>query len=51
MLTTSSNKKDIDQAYENYSNSFVKKPLDMDEFLDAILKIEEFWLQLTTLAK
>lgn len=51
MLTTSSNKKDIDQAYENHSNSFVKKPLDMDEFLDAILKIEEFWIQLTTLAK
>jgi CheY-like chemotaxis protein len=51
MLTTSSNQKDIDMAYENHSNSYVKKPLDMDEFLEAILKIEEFWLQLSTLAK
>lgn len=50
MLTTSSSKKDIDQAYENHSNSYVKKPLDMDEFLEAILKIEDFWLQLSTLA-
>ena len=49
MLTTSSNQKDIDKAYENHSNSYVKKPLDMDEFLAAILKIEDFWLQLSTL--
>ncbi|MEX0998277.1 MAG: response regulator [Flavobacteriaceae bacterium] len=51
MLTTSSNQKDIDLAYKNYSNSYVKKPLDMDEFLEAILKIEAFWLQLSTLAE
>lgn len=50
MLTTSSNQNDIDQAYENHSNSYVKKPLDMDEFLEVILKIEAFWLQLSTLA-
>lgn len=51
MLTTSSNQKDIDRAYENHCNSYVKKPLDIDEFLSAILKIEEFWLQLTTFSK
>jgi CheY-like chemotaxis protein len=49
ILTTSSNQKDIDQAYARYCNSYVKKPLAMDDFIDAILKIEEFWLQLTTL--
>jgi CheY-like chemotaxis protein len=49
MLTTSSNQKDIRSAYENHCNSYVKKPLDIDEFLKAILKIEAFWLQLTTL--
>lgn len=51
ILTTSSNPKDVDSAYENHCNSFVRKPLHMDEFLKAIVKIEEFWLQLTTLAK
>lgn len=50
MLTTSSNQKDIERAYKNYCNSYVKKPLEMDEFMDAILKIEEFWLQLTVLS-
>lgn len=49
MLTTSSSQKDIHEAYENHCNSYVKKPLEMSEFLSAILKIEEFWLQLTTL--
>lgn len=51
ILTTSSNQKDIERAYQNHSNSYVKKPLDMEEFLKAIVKIEEFWLQLTTLSK
>lgn len=51
MLTTSSNEKDLNKAYENHCNSYVKKPLDMNEFLSAILKIEQFWLELTLLAK
>ncbi len=51
MLTTSSHKKDIHQAYENHANSYVTKPIDMNEFINAILKIEEFWFQLSRLAK
>lgn len=51
MLTTSSNQKDIDKAYKNYCNSYVNKPLEMEEFMDAILKIEEFWLQLSVISK
>lgn len=50
MLTTSSNEKDINDAYGHHCNSYVKKPLDISEFLSSILKIEEFWLQLTTLS-
>lgn len=45
MLTTSSNQKDIDKAYSNYCNSYIQKPLEMEEFMKAILKIEEFWEQ------
>lgn len=51
MLTTSSNQKDIDRAYKNYCNSYVKKPLEMEDFMEAILKIEAFWLQLSVLAE
>lgn len=49
MLTTSSNEKDVEKAYKNYCNSYIKKPLEMDEFINAILKIEEFWLQISIL--
>jgi CheY-like chemotaxis protein len=50
MLTTSSSTRDINLSYENYANSYVTKPIDMEDFLKAILKIEEFWLQLCKLA-
>jgi CheY-like chemotaxis protein len=50
MLTTSSNQKDVDKAYENHCNSYIKKPLSITEFLSAVLKIEAFWLQLSTLS-
>ena len=51
MLTTSSNQHDIHKAYENHSNSYVVKPMEMEDFLAAVLKIEEFWLQLSVFAK
>ncbi len=50
MLTTSSSTRDINLSYENYANSYVTKPIEMEDFLQAILKIEEFWLQLCKLA-
>lgn len=49
MLTTSSRDKDISQAYKNHANSYITKPLEMREFLNAVLKIEEYWLRLVKL--
>ena len=51
MLTTSSSQNDISKAYEHHCNSYVNKPLEIEEFMQAILKIEEFWLQLTSLSE
>ena len=51
MLTTSSNQKDLHDAYEQHCNSYIQKPLEISEFLVVVTKIEEFWLQLTTLAR
>lgn len=50
ILTTSSNQKDIDKAYENHTNSYIKKPLEIEDFLNVIKKIEDFWFQLTILS-
>ncbi|MCS4433019.1 response regulator [Aquiflexum gelatinilyticum] len=46
MLTTSSNPKDVNIAYSNHCNSYLKKPLEIEEFFNVIKKIEQFWLQL-----
>jgi CheY-like chemotaxis protein len=51
ILTTSSNEKDLSEAYHNHTNSYIVKPIELEDFLKAILKIEEFWLKLSTLAK
>ncbi len=51
MLTTSSYEKDINEAYQNHCNSYIIKPIKFEDFLMAILQIEEFWLRLSTLAK
>lgn len=50
MLTTSSSQKDINKAYDHYANSYVTKPLEIDEFFSAAEKIEEFWIQLSRLS-
>jgi CheY-like chemotaxis protein len=49
MLTTSSNPKDIAKANENNCNGYIKKPLEIEDFLSAILKIEQFCLELKIL--
>lgn len=51
MLTTSSSQNDVEVAYKNHCNSYIRKPLEMEEFMQAIKKIEEFWLQLCVLSK
>lgn len=48
ILTTSTSAKDVDLAYEYQANSYVKKPMEMEAFLEAISKISEFWLELSS---
>lgn len=49
ILTTSSSEKDIRAAYRNYVNCYITKPVDVDNFLQTISIIENFWFNLTTL--
>lgn len=50
MLTTSSSSRDINLAYSQHVNCFVTKPIDVDDFLKAILSIEDFWVNLVKLS-
>ncbi len=49
MFTTSSSKSDILKAYANHANAFITKPIDVADFLNAILSIEIFWLNIIQL--
>ena len=49
ILTTSSSEKDVFESYNLRANCYVTKPIDLDEFIDAVRKIEDFWLALVKL--
>lgn len=51
ILTTSTDPADVRKAYQNYTNSYIAKPIEIKDFLDTILKIQDFWLQITILAE
>lgn len=44
VFTTSAAEGDIERAYECHANSYVTKPLELDQFLHAVHAIEDFWL-------
>ncbi len=44
MLTTSTAENDILESYYNHANCNISKPVHLDNFIDAISKIETFWL-------
>jgi len=49
MLTTSDQEKDIVESYELGVNSYISKPVRINEFIDVINKLEEFWFNLSLL--
>jgi CheY-like chemotaxis protein len=44
ILTTSEAHKDIIKAYELHANCYITKPIDLEQFLEAVKAIESFWL-------
>ncbi len=46
ILTTSTEQEDMLRGYDLGSNSFVKKPVDFTEFIDAVRNIGLYWLVL-----
>ena len=49
MLTTSSSEKDILQSYKNHVNCYITKPIDVADFMKAITKIEDFWINIVSI--
>jgi len=51
MLTTSSSDRDIRLSYQNYANCYITKPVGATDFMEAIIKIEDFWINIVQLPK
>jgi len=51
MLTTSSAEKDILKSYKSYVNCYITKPIDVNEFVQAVTKIEDFWINIVSIPK
>ena len=49
VMTTSKAEQDIYRAYNLNANCYVTKPVDLDEFLNVVRSIEDFWLTIVTL--
>ncbi|HEX5043326.1 MAG TPA: response regulator [Candidatus Polarisedimenticolaceae bacterium] len=51
VLTTSDREQDIKLSYELAANCFVTKPIGLNLFLQAVRKIEDFWIRTATLPR
>jgi len=49
VLTTSSAEEDILRSYKLHANAYVTKPVDLDQFINAVRQIDEFFLQVVRL--
>jgi CheY-like chemotaxis protein len=51
VLTTSSAEEDILKSYKLHANAYVTKPVDLDQFMNAVRQIDEFFVQVVRLPK
>jgi len=49
VLTASQAEEDIFRAYDLRANCYVTKPLDLDQFMDAVQTIQDFWMSVVQL--
>lgn len=49
MLTTSDQEKDVLESYNLGVNAYISKPVRINDFIDVINKLEEFWFTLSML--
>lgn len=49
VLTTSAAEEDITRSYANYVNSYITKPVEIGDFLEAVTALGRYWLSIVTL--
>ncbi len=51
ILTTSTDDRDIQGCYRMGANSYVKKPVDLEGFMQAIQRLKDYWFEVVILPK
>ena len=49
ILTTSNHERDILRAYDLNANCYITKPVDLDQFIQVVRSIGDFWLTIVKL--
>lgn len=49
IMTTSAAEQDIFESYNLHANCYLTKPVELDEFINVVRKIEDFWLTVVKL--
>jgi CheY-like chemotaxis protein len=49
IMTTVEDHNEVREAYNRHANCYVNKPVDLDEFINVIRSIEDFWLTIVKL--
>ncbi len=49
MLTTSEDERDIQACYRAGANTYIRKPVTFDGYLEAVQRLEQYWFQIAVL--
>jgi two-component system response regulator len=51
VLTTSSDQRDVDACYGAGASSYIQKPVDLDGFMRAMERLNDYWFEVVILPK
>ncbi len=51
VMTNSGDERDIEACYDMGANTYIRKPLDLLSFFDAMARLKEYWFEIAVLPK
>ena len=51
ILTTSDDERDIASCYEAGANTYIRKPVNIEGFFEAVQKLKDYWFEIAVLPK